>query len=391
MSNTITFQIPGGTPVFNQYIPSDAVLGASTMVDSNRLVSALATGSVKESLIADSVSAGVLTIAKTGITARTITYQDAAYTVPGLEVANTFTIAQLINFSGLTPAAIISSTTALTGVGFRIIGTPGSGSTMATNSFGTGGQFAVMRADGTAAVPTAVQSGEVLGRFQAIGFGATDYFNCAQMRFKAAENFTDTAVGTNLELLTVPIGSTTLATRLTIFNNGDLTMGGTVAVWSTNNGAAPTANTFPGHKIFGCNNATAATAGTIGESLISTISTYTNFTTTATYQALTSLSITSGEWDVFATVTFFGNAATLTAATSGIFLVGSTSASAAGTTEGLNIGYVADTLNASDKETRSFVFPLSLTTTTTYYLNGQMTFTGGNPQFVCTLRAVRRR
>ncbi len=141
----------------------------------------------------------------------------------------------------------------------------------------------------------------------------------------------------------------------------------------------------------GCNNGTAATAGTVGESLISTISAYANFTTTATYQALTSLSITAGEWDVFATVTFSGNGSTLTAAANGIFLVGSTSASATGTTEGLNIGYIAGSFNAADKETKSFTFPLSLTATTPYYLNAQMTFTLGNPQFVCTLRAVRRR
>jgi hypothetical protein len=101
------------------------------------------------------------------------------------------------------------------------------------------------------------------------------------------------------------------------------------------------------------------------------------------------LSITAGEWDIIATVTWYGNGSTPITTTPQPLCVGSTSASAAGTTEGLSIGYMA-TLSAG-KTTQTLVFPLSLTATTTYYLNAYATFSAGNPQFVCTLRAVRRR
>lgn len=98
MANTITFQVPGGTPVFTNYQTSDAVLGGSTMVDANVLTSVLSAGYIKESNITDGVSAGRLTIAKTGSTARTATFPDAAITVARTDAAQTFTGTQ--TFSG---------------------------------------------------------------------------------------------------------------------------------------------------------------------------------------------------------------------------------------------------------------------------------------------------
>lgn len=52
---------------------------------------------VQWGLIYDGIASGALTIAKTGATARTATFPDAAITVAGLEVAQTFTAAQTIS------------------------------------------------------------------------------------------------------------------------------------------------------------------------------------------------------------------------------------------------------------------------------------------------------
>ncbi len=91
-------------------------------------------------------------------------------------------------------------------------------------------------------------------------------------------------------------------------------------------------------------------------------------------------------------VTFSSNTATLTAASNAIFPVSTTTASAAGATEGVSIGYLAQNLLlGTSKETISYSFHVSPVATTSYYLNGQATFTLGNPQYVCSIRAVRTR
>lgn len=137
----------------------------------------------------------------------------------------------------------------------------------------------------------------------------------------------------------------------------------------------------------------AAAAGFVGETAISTVSTYANFTTTATYQNITSISLTAGDWDVSAFFTYSSNSATITAASNAIFVIGTTTASASGTTEGLNIEYVPQAaLLATSKESGSIgPYRVSLSGTTTYYLNAQATFTVGNPQYVGTIRARRIR
>lgn len=137
----------------------------------------------------------------------------------------------------------------------------------------------------------------------------------------------------------------------------------------------------------------AATAGNIGEEVSSTISTYTNYTTTATYQNITSITLTAGDWDLSAFVTYSSNSATITAAANAIFVISTTTASAAGSTEGLNIAYVpqAALLGTSFFSDSISPYRVSISGTTTYYLNSQATFTLGNPQFTGTIRARRIR
>lgn len=123
----------------------------------------------------------------------------------------------------------------------------------------------------------------------------------------------------------------------------------------------------------------------------SNVSTYTNFTTTATIQNLTSVVLTDGEWLETATVTYYGNAATVAALAEATIYLDDTSASATGAVEGETIGYLVEQITSSLHKTVTITYHETLTTGKTKYLNGQATFTGGNPQFVCSLKAVRLR
>lgn len=151
-----------------------------------------------------------------------------------------------------------------------------------------------------------------------------------------------------------------------------------------------------GGTVFGIIGSTtndAAVAGNVGEEINSNISTYTNFTTTATYQNITSITLTAGDWDISAFYTYSSNSATITAASNAIFTISTTTASAAGTTEGLSIAYVPQAALLGTSKFSDVIGPyrVSLTGSTTYYLNAQAAFTVGNPQYVGEIRARRIR
>lgn len=84
--------------------------------------------------------------------------------------------------------------------------------------------IAFRTARGTAASPTATQSGDSIGFIGARGYGATQFAtgSRAYMAFLAAENWTDTAHGTNVVFRTTGIGSTTTTERLRIDSSGNV-------------------------------------------------------------------------------------------------------------------------------------------------------------------------
>lgn len=127
--------------------------------------------------------------------------------------------------------------------------------------------------------------------------------------------------------------------------------------------------------------------------VISTVSSFTNFTTTATYQQATSIALTPGDWDISTFGTFSTNSATLTTTSDAIFVISTTTASASGSTEGLNKAYIDQNI-AGTATHQSFAispYQVSPSSNTTYYLNGQASFTLGNPQYAVTLRARKIR
>jgi hypothetical protein len=85
-------------------------------------------------------------------------------------------------------------------------------------NFAAAGGMNVTRANGTAGARTALQAGDVIGRYAFWGYGATGYSsaNRANLAATALENWTDTAQGANLGFQTTAIGAATPLTRVTI-------------------------------------------------------------------------------------------------------------------------------------------------------------------------------
>ncbi len=150
-------------------------------------------------------------------------------------------------------------------------------------------------------------------------------------------------------------------------------------------------STFKGNVDAGVQDATAAVAGQVGEVIASVVSTYTNYTTTATKQQLTSIALTPGDWVIFASITYYGNSATN--ATDGEFTnyLCDTTASATGAVEGETIAYGDQPVTGTLHRTVTTIYHENISASKTKYLNGQAAFTLGNPQFVCSLKAVRIR
>jgi len=152
-----------------------------------------------------------------------------------------------------------------------------------------------------------------------------------------------------------------------------------------------TSSTYAGCAIAGCESGVSATAGYVGEIQSATSASYTNFTTTATYQQLGTVALTAGAYEVIATITTKGNGATLTAGTNSIFALSTSTASATGAVEGDTLIYRQQDLATQGNDTATLHSVLQISSTTSYYLNGQMTFSAGNPQFVYALRFIRIR
>ncbi len=143
----------------------------------------------------------------------------------------------------------------------------------------------------------------------------------------------------------------------------------------------------------GFTDGTFASAGNVGERVEALVSGYTNYTTTATYQPITSITLTAGDWDISSFATFNSNTSTLTGGANVVFALTTISGSVSGATEGKTISYIAQSalIGTSRQSSSSMRIRVSITATTTYYLNTQATFTLGNPQYVGSMLATRVR
>ena len=129
------------------------------------------------------------------------------------------------------------------------VGREGVTSRIALDTAGAGAvpNFMTRFVRGTNLLPTPVQSGDIIGRFSAFGYGNTAFNTASDVRIDmgAVENFTDAAHGTTIQLWTTPTGANTirLASSFSFGNTsllsantyvgGDLIVNGNVSIRGT--------------------------------------------------------------------------------------------------------------------------------------------------------------
>jgi hypothetical protein len=116
----------------------------------------------------------------------------------------------LSNTQTTTPTATLPA-----GTDVYIVGANAANTRITQDAYGTGNYpvYTGRQARGTAASPTASQSGDFLSQFTGRGYGATGFGTASTGYFAvlAAENFTDTAQGTYASVYTTPTGSNSIA------------------------------------------------------------------------------------------------------------------------------------------------------------------------------------
>lgn len=136
-------------------------------------------------------------------------------------LAGTFTTLTATANSG-SVAASYSATTVL-----RVVGPNSALGRVAVDSYGTGNLNAgsilsLRRGNGTAAVPTAAQSGDLIGGVTAVGYGTTTYPGNGGSGFLmwASQNASDTVGGAELELVKTPTGTVANTPSLRLLATG---------------------------------------------------------------------------------------------------------------------------------------------------------------------------
>lgn len=136
---------------------------------------------------------------------------------------NVWLAAQTISLNALSA----SPGTLPVGTLLHLIGANDAVSRITIDSFGANTTaLTLRRAKGTAASPTAVQTGDILGALLGAGYGATDYSaQRSSIFFYAGENWTDSAQGSFLDFQTTPIGGIATATQMRLNPSGGLSLG----------------------------------------------------------------------------------------------------------------------------------------------------------------------
>jgi len=140
----------------------------------------------------------------------------------GLAAANVFSAVQTID---LNTAALPAP---ITGTALHIGNADGVLTRLQLDSFAQQTSFTGRRANGTAALPTALISNEQIIGVNAFGYGATAYSATSRgsMGIFASENWTDAATGTRIIFSTTPNLSTTSTTRWGVENDGSFVYSG---------------------------------------------------------------------------------------------------------------------------------------------------------------------
>ena len=140
--------------------------------------------------------------------------------------------------------------------------------------------------------------------------------------------------------------------------------------------------------LIGVTDGSSAGSGYVGEILTSGVVTG-NFTVTTTNYNLATLSLTSGDWDIYGTMYVSTTSANTSNSTGGLTLT-SLSPSGAGS-QGFIVASVVGGVGLGSFQSSCYL-PVQISTTTTIYLAGQATWSGGSaPSWGATITARRIR
>ena len=144
--------------------------------------------------------------------------------------------------SGQTVSYSLSGNSTTSGTDLHISGANGSNTRITQDAFGTGSyvSFTGRSARGTAASPTQTQSGDTLAQFTGRGFSNANLqfgnVSTGRLDVVAAENFTDTARGTNVQIFTTATGAITPTAIATFSSANGLGVGGGILSSATSGG-----------------------------------------------------------------------------------------------------------------------------------------------------------
>ena len=127
-----------------------------------------------------------------------------------------------------TAGGTVPSGTLPTGTDLYVVGADSGQTRITQDSFASYVAFTGRRADGTAASPSAVQSGEVISQFTGRGYGASQWAAASTglLQIQAEGNFTNTSNPTSVSILTTPSASVTAVEAFRFGPNGQLGIGG---------------------------------------------------------------------------------------------------------------------------------------------------------------------
>ena len=152
----------------------------------------------------------------------------------GLNTATPITTLTVVSATQTTtPSAALPA-----GTDLYIVGANAANTRITQDAYGTGayGVYTARSARGTAASPTASQSGDFLAQFTARGYGATAFgaSSTGYFALTAAENFTDTAQGTYASLYTTATGTNSATESFRVGPSGQIGVGaGAIAYGSS--------------------------------------------------------------------------------------------------------------------------------------------------------------
>ncbi len=127
-----------------------------------------------------------------------------------------------------TAGGTVPSGTLPTGTDLYVVGADSGQTRITQDSFASYVAFTGRRADGTAASPSAVQSGEVISQFTGRGYGASQWAAASTglLQIQAEGNFTNTSNPTSVSILTTPSASVTAVETFRFGPNGQFGIGG---------------------------------------------------------------------------------------------------------------------------------------------------------------------